>query len=122
MEAVGHSTTYRQGDTIYRIGDLAGHMFVVLRGGVELHSDNRAVEVVQSNGTFGELAVIEAGTQRSDRAVALVDCEVISIDQHQFLALVQSTPSFALKVMRTLVTRTRARSTPPSQFRVATAS
>jgi CRP-like cAMP-binding protein len=120
MESAGRTTSYRQGDTIYHIGDLAGQMFVVLRGRVELHSEGRTVEVVQASGTFGELAVIEAGTPRTDRAVALVDSELIAIDQNQFLTLVAHTPSFALKVMKTVISRGRLRAAAPAS-RLATA-
>ena len=108
MESLGRKITFLQGETIYHVGDSSGQMYVVLHGGVELHSDGGAVEVLLSGGIFGEHAVIEAGP-RSDRAVAIVDTEVMAIDQLQFLAMVQTNPSFALKLMRVIANRARLR-------------
>lgn len=124
MESAARTTVYRKGETVYSIGDVGGHMCVVLRGQIELRSEGNTVEIVHPNGTFGELAMIEAGTARSDRAVALVDSELISIDAPQFLALTQTKPSFALKVMRTIISRARARqnsSAAPKQLTSTTA-
>jgi CRP/FNR family transcriptional regulator, cyclic AMP receptor protein len=123
MESAGRSTTYRSGETVYRIGDVEGHMYVVLRGRIELRSEGNVVEVVESSGVFGELAMIEAGTPRGDRAVALAETELVAIDAAQFLALAQTKPTFALKLMRTLVSRARVRQngSPAPQQLTATA-
>jgi CRP-like cAMP-binding protein len=44
---------------------------------------------------------------RSARAIALSDCQLQTVDRKQFESLVQETPSFALRVMRTLARRLR---------------
>jgi len=116
MENAGRTISYPKGETIYRIGDAGGQMYVVMRGGIQLHSDGGSVETVQAGGVFGEHAIIEAGP-RIDRAVALIDSEVIAIDTKRFLALVQSTPSFALQLMRAMATRARLRSGEPQRAR-----
>ena len=120
MDTSGRTITYPKGETIYRIGDAGGQMYVVMRGGIQLYSEGGSVEVVQAGGVFGEHAIIEPGP-RTDRAVALIDCEVIAIDTKRFLALVQTTPSFALQMMRAIATRARLRhgESPRSQGMVA---
>jgi CRP/FNR family transcriptional regulator, cyclic AMP receptor protein len=110
MESQGRKITFLQGETIYHVGDSSGQMYVVLHGGIELHGDGGSVEVLLAGGIFGEHAVIEPGP-RGDRAVAIVDTEVMAIDQNQFLAMVQSTPSFALKLMRVISNRAQKRHT-----------
>jgi CRP/FNR family transcriptional regulator, cyclic AMP receptor protein len=108
MENTGRKITFLQGETIYHVGDSSGQMYVVLHGGIELHGDGGTVEVLLAGGIFGEHAVIEPGP-RPDRAVAIVDTEVMAIDQSQFLAMVQATPSFALKLMRLIANRAKTR-------------
>jgi CRP/FNR family cyclic AMP-dependent transcriptional regulator len=108
MDSAGRKITFLQGETIYHVGDQSGQMYVVLHGGIELHSDGGAVEVLLAGGVFGEHAVIEPGP-RHDRAVAIVDTEVMAIDQSQFLSMVQSTPTFALKLMRVMSARSAKR-------------
>ena len=39
MENTGRTISYPKGETIYRIGDAGFQMYVVMRGGVQLHSD-----------------------------------------------------------------------------------
>jgi len=105
---MGRKITFLQGETIYRVGDSGGQLYVVINGGIELHSDGGAVEVLLAGGIFGENAVIDPGP-RPDRAVAIVDTAVMAIDQSQFLTMVQGTPSFALKLMRVIANRAKAR-------------
>jgi CRP/FNR family transcriptional regulator, cyclic AMP receptor protein len=111
MENQGRKITFLQGETIYRVGDTSGQMYVVLHGGIELHGDGGSVEVLLAGGVFGENAVIEPGP-RGDRAVAIVDTDVMAIDQTQFLAMVQHTPTFALKLMRVISNRALKRRQP----------
>ena len=106
MESLGRKITFLQGETIYHVGDTGGQMFVILHGGIELHSEGGGVEVLLAGGIFGEHAVIES-EPRSDRAIAIVDTEVLAIDQPQFLATVQTNPAFALKLMRVISNRAK---------------
>ncbi len=110
MESQGRKITFLQGETINRVGDTSGQMYVVLHGGIELHGDGGSVEVLLAGGVFGEHAVIEPGP-RVDRAVAIVDTDVLAIDQSQFLTMVASTPTFALKLMRVISNRAAKRHT-----------
>jgi CRP-like cAMP-binding protein len=62
--------------------------------------------IVVSRGFFGEMALIDGGT-RSATAIAKTDCKLVPITEKQFLFMVQETPFFALRVMRTLTARLR---------------
>jgi len=65
------------------------------------------VETVEEGGLLGEMSLVD-DRERSASAVALVDCELVPIDEKRFLFLVQETPFFALEVMRTMARRLRA--------------
>jgi CRP-like cAMP-binding protein len=64
------------------------------------------VDEVHEGGIFGEMAMIDDGP-RSATVVAKTECEVVPVDERQFLVLVRQAPFFALDVMRTLVRRLR---------------
>jgi len=81
-------------------------MFIVQEGEVEIRIGNKVVETVGVDGFFGEMALIDRGT-RSATAIAKTDCKLVPINEKQFLFMVQETPFFSLRVMRTLTARIR---------------
>jgi CRP-like cAMP-binding protein len=54
------------------------------------------------------MALIDLGP-RSASAVAVTDCELVSIEKRRFWYLVQETPYFAETVMRVMAERLRRR-------------
>ena len=98
--------TFAAGDTIFRQGEPRTFMFVVNEGEVEIRIGNRVVEVVESGGIFGEMAMID-GEPRTATAVARVNSKLVPIDQKRFQFLIQQTPHFAIEVMRVLAGRLR---------------
>jgi CRP-like cAMP-binding protein len=105
----GEPESFRAGDVIFNEGDLADKMFVVDTGAVELRTGGRVLEVVESGGLFGEIAVIDR-EPRSASAVAESDCALVAIDKRRFWFLVQETPYFAEIVMRVMANRLRRES------------
>jgi CRP/FNR family cyclic AMP-dependent transcriptional regulator len=97
---------YTAGSTIFEVGQPRDLMFIVQEGEVEIRIGNKVVETVIVDGFFGEMALIDGGT-RSATAVAKTDCKLIPINEKQFLFMVQETPFFSLRVMRTLTARLR---------------
>jgi CRP/FNR family cyclic AMP-dependent transcriptional regulator len=94
------------GSTIFEIGQPRDAMFIVQEGEVEIKVGNKTVETVGVDEFFGEMALIDGGI-RSATAVAKTDCRLVPINEKQFLFMVQETPFFALRVMRTLTARLR---------------
>lgn len=99
------------GDVLFTEGEAGSEMFGVVSGAVELRHGDRVVQRVGPDGTFGELAIIDA-SPRSLTAVVAEPAEIAVIDQHEFLFLVHETPTFALDVMRSLAHLIRALSPP----------
>ena len=94
------------GDILFRKGDAARCVYVVLSGEVSIADGNIVYEEVSTGGIVGEMALIDHAP-RSATVTALTDCEVAEIDEKRFLFLVQQTPSFALNVMRVMSNRLR---------------
>ena len=97
---------YPAGSTIFELGQPRDAMFIVQEGEVEIKVGDKTVETVVADEFFGEMALIDGGI-RSASAVAKTDCKLVPINEKQFLFMVQETPFFALRVMRTLTARLR---------------
>jgi CRP/FNR family cyclic AMP-dependent transcriptional regulator len=97
---------YAAGDIIFSSGDEGDAMYVVKEGEVELRVGGRTVEVVQADGFFGEMALIEEGP-RTATAVAKTDAVLIPINEKRFEFMVHEVPLFALHVMKGLSRRLR---------------
>lgn len=96
----------RAGDFIFREGEEAREMFVILDGEVEVLVGNLRVEVAGPGSMVGEMALVEA-LPRAATARALTDCTLVSVDSERFQSLIQKSPSFATSVMRTMAERLR---------------
>jgi CRP/FNR family cyclic AMP-dependent transcriptional regulator len=97
---------YAAGSTIFEIGQPRDAMFIVQEGEVEIKVGDKTVETVVAEEFFGEMALIDGGI-RSASAVAKTDRKLVPINEKQFLFMVQETPFFAIRVMRTLAARLR---------------
>jgi CRP-like cAMP-binding protein len=98
--------TYAAGQTVFRAGDPAQAMYVVLEGEVDLHVKDKLVETVGSGGVLGEMALIDRAP-RIATATARTACKLVPISEKRFLFMVQQTPHFALQIMKILAERLR---------------
>lgn len=88
-------------EVLFSAGDAGDTMYGVISGAVELRRGDKVVQRVGPDGTFGELAIIDA-SPRSLTAVAVEPTEIAVINDRDFLFLVHETPTFAIDVMRSL--------------------
>lgn len=100
------TTTFAPGEVIFREGDKADKMYVVLSGEVEVHLQGTVIDTLVQGATFGEMALID-GSPRSATVVAKTSSEVAAINEKTFVLLVDEMPYFALSTMRNLVDRLR---------------
>lgn len=98
--------TVADGEAVFREGDAADAMYVVLEGEVDVVHGGRVIETVGPGGIVGEMALIEQ-VPRSAGAVARGPVRLAAVSHQRFTYLVQQTPGFALHVMRVLVDRLR---------------
>jgi CRP/FNR family transcriptional regulator, cyclic AMP receptor protein len=97
---------YPAGEYIFRMGDHADCMYVVLDGKVEIVSGKRVLSVIEKGDIFGEMSMID-NSPRSADVLAFSDCRLACIDDYAFRFLVHRMPDFSLDIMRVIVNRLR---------------
>ena len=95
---------FQAGDVIFREGDQAHHMYVVLQGDIELRVADRAVGQCRAGDIMGEMAIV-GSHKRTATAVAISACRLVPVTERRFVLLVQEQPYFALHVMKILTDR-----------------
>jgi CRP-like cAMP-binding protein len=103
---------YSPEEFIFRNGDRADYLAIVLSGSVELRRCGSKLSVASAGAIFGEMGLID-GMPRNADAVALSHCRIATIGESQFHALLGASPQFALSIMRTLTDKLRAPSVSP---------
>jgi CRP-like cAMP-binding protein len=94
------------GEAIFREYDMGAEMYVVLEGEVELSFGSKGTETLGPGEPFGEMALIDQAP-RTATAIAKTDCKLAVIPERRFLFLVQTTPHFALLIMKVMADRLR---------------
>jgi CRP-like cAMP-binding protein len=100
-----------RGTTLFVKGDPGTALFAVRAGTVKISvpaPDGREAvfNLLQDGDIFGEIALLD-GQPRTADAIAMTDCELMSIDRRDFLALVQSEPKLAARLIELLCARLR---------------
>jgi len=94
------------GEVIFRQYDMGSEMYVVIEGEVELSIDSNVLETLGPGEPFGEMALIDQ-EPRTATATAKTPCKLAVIPEKRFLFLVQTTPYFALHIMKVMADRLR---------------
>ena len=95
------------GEYIFRTGEAAKVMYLIIEGEVDLLLGETVVETAGEGSFIGEMALIDDGL-RSASARARSDSRVFPIDEARFSLLVKETPFFALQLMKILARRLRS--------------
>jgi len=104
FDAAENIEVYSPGDVIFREGDQAHHMYVVLDGEIELQVQGHPVGSSRAGDLMGEMAIV-GSHKRTATAVAKTACRLAPVTERRFVLLVQETPYFALHVMKVLTDR-----------------
>jgi CRP/FNR family cyclic AMP-dependent transcriptional regulator len=88
--------SYRRGEIIHHVDDVAGDVFIIFRGQVKhrltAFDGRQLTHTIQGPGEpFGLLSVIDQKRRAGD-AVALTDCEVLVIDRDVILGFLKTHP------------------------------
>lgn len=94
------------GSYLFRQGEPANEMYVVLSGRVEIRRDGQVIETLEPGSIFGEMAIVDERPRSAD-AVAAEDASVEPIDAEWFKHLIRKSPSFGLHVMGVMAQRLR---------------
>ena len=93
------------GELLYREGDKADNMYVLLEGEIEIRIGDY-VKTEREGALIGEAALVE-DRPRAANAVAKSACRLAQIDRQRFDFLVLEHPHFARHVMKSLVDHLR---------------
>ena len=104
FDASDNIQEFQPGDVIFKEGDQAHHMYVVLQGDIELRVGERPVGRSHTGDIMGEMAIV-GSHKRTATAVATSPCQLVPVTERRFVLLVQEQPYFALHVMKILTDR-----------------
>ena len=109
IELFRHQIDFQElpaGQVLFREGDRADFMYVVMSGTADIMVHDKVVETAGPGAIVGEMAIIDRSA-RSATVIAKTDCRLFPIERERFNFLVQKKPEFALHVMRVLAQRLR---------------
>ncbi|HUK59106.1 MAG TPA: Crp/Fnr family transcriptional regulator [Stellaceae bacterium] len=109
--AHAHLVTFRARQEIFHKGAPGLGLLAVVKGKVRISSigpdGNQVLLNVMNEGeVFGEIALLD-GKERSADAIAMTDCELLTIDRRDFVPFVRANPEVALRLMSVLCERLR---------------
>jgi len=102
-----NAITLAVGETLFRVGDPADAMYVVLDGSLNVIVGEKVVENSKRGALLGEMALVD-NTPRNATVVAAEAAKLAKVDQRRFQRLIQQNPFFATHVMKELVDRVRS--------------
>jgi CRP/FNR family transcriptional regulator, cyclic AMP receptor protein len=95
------------GDIIFEVSQPGNVMYGVIEGSVNLVVNGKVVETIIAGDVFGEGVLVHPSKVRASTAIAQTDCKLACLDEKRFLFAVQSTPMFAVEIMRSFSERLR---------------
>jgi CRP/FNR family transcriptional regulator, cyclic AMP receptor protein len=98
--------TVPAGMTLFKAGDAADFVYILIDGQANLLVGRTVVEVAVRGNLLGEVALID-GKPRSATVVTRTQCQVLPIDAPQFQALMREMPAFSAYVMNAMAERMR---------------
>jgi CRP-like cAMP-binding protein len=107
----GMRISYRAGDFIFREGDAASCMYVVLRGSVEMSTRDKVVVTIPEGKPFGMISLIN-NKLRANTTRAKEDCELALLDERTFRGMIEEMPGFVRYVINEFAARLRATNAP----------
>jgi CRP/FNR family transcriptional regulator, cyclic AMP receptor protein len=98
--------TVPAGTTLFKAGDPADFVYILIDGQANLLVGKTVVEVAVRGNLLGEVALID-GKPRSATVMTRTQCQVLPIDAAQFQALMRDLPVFSDYVMNAMAERMR---------------
>lgn len=104
---LGTVVRFPVGSSVFREGDPADHMYIVLTGELELHGREKLIERLGPGDSLGIVGLLDE-QPRTVTASVTSDSELAVIDRKRFRYMVEEIPNFVWYVMNELVGRLRA--------------
>ena len=103
-----HEIVVPDGHTIFRKGDEATSMYLVVEGRVRVHDDGVELDERGPRSVFGELALLDA-EPRSASVETVDPCILIRLDQEPFYELMSDRPEVLRRMLSGVIGTLRAR-------------
>lgn len=108
--AMGYLRDYKDGEFIFREGELGTDMYIIHEGKVEIlntvGTKDTVLAVLEKGDFFGEMSVLE-DMPRAASARAISDTRVLEINGSTFDQMLRDNPEIAVRMMRKLSRRLR---------------
>ncbi len=105
--SVGTLREFDPGDMLYREGEPAQFMYVLLSGKVEITSHGKTVQILSPGEAFGIVSVLD-GQLRTAAARVLQPAQVAMLDRKKLRYMIDEVPHFCRYVIDELIHRLRA--------------
>ena len=106
----GYLLEFKEGDYVFREGDLGTEMYIIHEGKVEIlsgsGSNEQLLSVLEKGDFFGEMAILE-DLPRAASARAVTDVKLLEINGSTFDKMLRANPEIAVRMMRKLSRRLR---------------
>jgi signal transduction histidine kinase len=110
LEAGSRETRCAAGEALMREGSAGGSLYVILEGDFEISKrsgKNDVVIAVRGPGeVIGEMSLLD-GSPRTATVRSLHDSRLLEIDQATFQELIETSPTAAIRILRTMTSRLR---------------
>lgn len=101
---------FKEGELIFREGDLGTEMYIILEGKVEIFNElteeTQILAILEKGDFFGEMSILD-DMPRAATARALTAVKVIPINGSTFDQMLRANPEIAVRMMRKLSRRLR---------------
>jgi CRP-like cAMP-binding protein len=108
--AAGYLLEVKEGEYVFREGDLGTEMYIIHEGKVEILSGSGSSEqllsVLEKGDFFGEMSILE-DLPRAASARAVTDVKLLQINGSTFDQMLRGNPEVAVRMMRKLARRLR---------------
>ncbi len=109
LGALGSARLFRHNQHLYRQGDPAGQVFVLLSGSVKATSSQpngfETLLKIHGPGSLLGLSALRPGGIRDANGIAIGEVQTVCLPNARFLKLVEEDGSLALQLIRTLLKR-----------------
>ena len=106
LAAIVEEESHAEGQEIYRAGDPADSMYLVVDGRVRLHRDGLEIAVMGAGEAFGTWALFD-DEPRVSAATAVEDAAVLKLHKDAFVDLLSDNVEITQGVLKALVIRMR---------------
>ena len=106
IAAITEHVEVKEKSDIYKEGDRANAMYIVIDGSVRLHHNNQQVTVAKAKDVFGSWALID-DEARVTSATTLSEVHLLRIDREDFFDLLADHTNITQGLLKTLSKRLR---------------